>query len=258
MQTLEGGRIGQVFREKDKVYRPKGFWSDAVHQLLLHLHEVGFTGAPYPIGFDDQGNEIVSYVKGDVYNYPLVGNIATEQALTSAATLLRCFHDATLSFVNSSQTADLQWMLPSRNVNEVICHGDFAPYNVALIDKQTVAIFDFDTAHPAPRVWDVAYAIYCWSPFKTDPFDALGDINSQSQRAKMFCDAYQLDEPDRKRLVQVIIERIRTLVDYMQSEAKKNNTAFVENINDGHHLAYLKDIRYLQDNEQLITAVLCD
>ncbi|UGA53370.1 phosphotransferase [Vibrio sp. VB16] len=70
-------------------------------------------------------------------------------------------------------------MLEPREPFEFICHGDFTPYNVALSENTVVGVFDFDTAHPAPRIWDLAYSIYCWSPFKTDSVDKLGTIAEQ-------------------------------------------------------------------------------
>jgi len=253
MEELQGGREGLVFRSEDKVYRPSGFWSVSIHKLLSHLESEGFNCAPKAFGFDDNGNEVLSYVLGDVYNYPLTGNIATDEALISAGKLLHQYHDATVSFISSPLFKNTKWMLPGRKPYEAICHGDFAPYNVALNGKQTVGIFDFDTAHPAPRIWDVAYAIYCWAPFKTNKYDALGDLKSQSIRARLFCDSYGLSNAEREKLVEVMIDSVQTLVNYMQNEADNGNEAFIKNINDGHHLAYLADIEYLKANHQSIT-----
>ncbi|MEI8598953.1 hypothetical protein P4S64_19205 [Vibrio sp. M60_M31a] len=42
-------------------------------------------------------------------------------------------------------------------------------------------------------------------------------------------------------------------------QASKGNEAFIANIKDGHHLAYLADIEYLQNNSHHIADVLmCD
>lgn len=253
MEELQGGREGQVHRSDDKVYRPSGFWSHSIHKLLAHLKSEKFESAPEAFGFDNDGNEILSYVSGDVYNYPLVGPIATTEALCSAAEILRDYHDATVSFVQSEQFSKLRWLLPTRESQEVICHGDYAPYNVALNGNKVVGIFDFDTAHPAPRIWDVAYAVYCWAPFKTNSYDSLGDLTEQSIRAKQFCDSYGLSHEDRVRLVDTIISRIQALVDFMRDEATKGNEAFIVNINDGHDLAYIADIEYLNLHKKQIT-----
>lgn len=256
MEELQGGREGRVFRSENKVYRPRGKWSETIHSLLSYIAENGFNAAPKPYGFDDTDNEILSYVEGEVFNYPLKGNIATIEALISAAKLLRLYHDASSSFLSHHSTELLEWILPSREPMEIICHGDYAPYNVVLVGSEAVGIIDFDTAHPAPRIWDIAYAVYCWAPFKTHEYDAMGDLGSQSIRAKQFCDAYGLLDVDRLALVKAMTERVQSLVDIMHNEASNGNQAFIENIKDGHHLAYLADIQYLNDNEQYITDVV--
>ena len=60
----------------------------------------GFFGAPKPLGFDIDGNEIVSYIAGQVSNYPLSEAASSAEALISAAELLRSYHDASASFLN--------------------------------------------------------------------------------------------------------------------------------------------------------------
>lgn len=257
MEELQGGREGQIYRLKDIVYRPTQEWTPAVHQLLRYLKTQAFHAAPTVFGVNQEGYEMLSYIKGEVYNYPLVGPVATQQALSSAGYLLRQYHDATVSWVQSPQNADLCWMLPSREPQEVICHGDYAPYNVVLAEESVVGIIDFDTAHPAPRVWDVAYAVYCWAPFKTHPHDALGDVVEQSVRAKLFCDAYGLAKEDRLQLIDTMIERLNALVSFMVSEAEKGNISFAQNIREGHHLAYLEDARYIERNRDEITSIIC-
>ncbi|MEK8169329.1 hypothetical protein NKH77_04555 [Streptomyces sp. M19] len=37
-----------------------------MHALLAHLHEVGFRAAPRPLGIDDQGREVLTYLPGHV------------------------------------------------------------------------------------------------------------------------------------------------------------------------------------------------
>jgi Ser/Thr protein kinase RdoA (MazF antagonist) len=56
------------------------------------------------------------------------------------------------------------WQLPARIPNEVICHNDFAPHNVAFLDGATVGAIDFDMCSPGPRLWDLAYFASGTSP----------------------------------------------------------------------------------------------
>ncbi len=190
MEYLPGGRENKIARVANTVHRPAGPWTRSVHALLRHVRAVGFTAVPEPLGFDEAGNEIVTFLAGEVCNYPLSAAAASEEALVSAAQLLRAYHEATVSFLTQNVESHT-WQLPTQTPIEVICHGDFAPYNVVLNGRQAVGIIDFDTAHPGPRSWDIAYALYRWAPF-THPQnpDGLGDLETQIGRARLFCDAY--------------------------------------------------------------------
>ena len=42
----------------------------------------------------------------------------------------------------------------------MICHNDFAPYNLAFRDGLPVGAIDFEAASPGPRAWDLAYLAY--------------------------------------------------------------------------------------------------
>ena len=220
VEYLHGGREGQIARSGALVHRPAGFWSPSVHLLLNHLRQVGFCAAPEPRGFDDDVNEVLTFVAGDVSNYPYSQAATSPEALETAAKLLRSYHDASASFLRSG-VEGLSWMLPSRDPAEVICHGDYAPYNVVLNGRSAVAIIDFDTAHPGPRTWDVAYALYRWSPLHSpDNPDGWGDLANQIQRAKRFCDAYGLPNSDRTTIIDSAIARLQALVDFMSRRSR--------------------------------------
>ncbi|CZF86880.1 phosphotransferase enzyme family protein [Grimontia marina] len=249
MEKLPGGRAG-IYRANNHVIRPANKTTPLLHRLLNHLHQQGFHHCPKPIAIDSE-HERLSFLEGQVYNYPLQGHIASKRALISAARLLRQMHDASVSFVDGLDGNE-NWILPVRVPTEVICHGDFAPYNLVLNGEEAVGIIDFDTAHPAPRTWDLAYALYCWAPFKTHAFDKLGSLNEQIDRAGMFCEAYGVTKDTLCVLPDVMIDRLEVLVSFMKSEADKGNEAFQKNLDDGHHLAYEKDIQYISQNKQKI------
>ena len=253
MEYLEGGRHQQIIRHHQAVHRPMGAWSPAVHALLTHLRTVQFCAVPEVLGVDEQGREILSFLEGHVYNYPLPAIAASSEALTSAATLLRTYHDATLSFV-AQDISKLLWFFPAREPREVICHGDYAPYNVVLQRQKAVGIIDFDTAHPGPRVWDVAYALYRWAPLKNpqNP-DGFGTVQQQVRRAHRFCDVYGVSPDERLAMIDVVLERLQVLVDFMMTEAARGNETFQANIADGHHLLYQQDMDYLDTHRAVIT-----
>ena len=256
-KELQGGREGVIYQLGDKVYRPSTQWSESLHMLLNHVKRMGFDAAPVPFGINSEGYDVLSYLVGDVYNYPLSGAVATDQAISSAGRLLRQYHDATVALTQHESLEGMCWMLPGREPYEVICHGDYAPYNAVLTADTVTGIIDFDTAHPGPRIWDVAYAVYCWAPFKTHENDALGNIDEQSKRAKLFCDSYGLQMEVRSQLIDVMVSRLSALIDFMLKEARKGNDAFINHINDGHHLSYAADIEYITSNERLIISRVC-
>jgi len=85
---LLGGRITPgVVCIGDTVRRPVSPASPFVHELLLHLERVGFTGAPRFLGIDERGREILSFIDGTVP--PDLDPELSDEQLTTAAHLLR-------------------------------------------------------------------------------------------------------------------------------------------------------------------------
>ena len=54
------------------------------------------------------------------------------------------------------------------NDGEVLCHGDFAPWNLVWRDQEAVGIFDWDFVRPAEPMFDVYYAMDWTVPFRDD------------------------------------------------------------------------------------------
>ena len=59
----------------NEVHRPVGPWTKHVHKLLRYLREQGFYSAPKPLGFDKQGREIVSFLKGGTSHCPFINSL---------------------------------------------------------------------------------------------------------------------------------------------------------------------------------------
>jgi aminoglycoside phosphotransferase (APT) family kinase protein len=255
MEELKGGRNG-IMRRENRIHRPAGPWTPLIHRLLQHLRNEGFSGAPEPHGFDEEGREILSHLPGEVSNYPLSDNARSLAALASAARLLRAYHQASQGFLQDRWPAK-PWQLPPREPAEVICHGDFAPYNVVLDGTRAIGIIDFDTAHPGPRSWDLAYALYRWAPF-TNPnnHDGFGALGAQIERGRLFCDAYGLPHAERAGLAAAIAERLRALVAFMFEQSQQGSADFSKNMEDGHHLLYIADVAYVEAHQAAIDAGL--
>ena len=143
VEMLTGGNMGPVVRRAGDVYRTAGEWTPAVHRLLRHCRAAGMTGVPEPKRITDDRQEVLSFLVGDVPAYPMPAWIWSPEALTSSARLLRSFHEA-------SQTCDRvgPWRSPAREPAEVVCHNDFAPYNLVYSGGVATGVIDFDYASP--------------------------------------------------------------------------------------------------------------
>ncbi|NUR27548.1 MAG: phosphotransferase [Catenulispora sp.] len=233
-QELAGG-VNTVLRIGDRVHRPAGEWSASVHALLKHLEAKGFAGAPRVYGFDAEGREVIDYIAGEV---PGSEAHVSDTALAEVAALLRAFHDATLDF---TPPPDATWHFAPRIPAEVLCHGDIAPYNTVFRAGHPVAFIDFDTAHPAPRAWDVAYAAYRFVQLVEDGAPA----EEQARRLAVFTDAYDLPDADREALLDTVIARLHHLVGFMRHQAAAGHPAFSRHVAEGHDAYYLRNVEHL-------------
>jgi len=94
---LGGGNVAAgVVRVGDTVRKPAGFWTPAVDALLAHLRRAGFTGAPRPLGRDDQGRQVLEYVPGPMaMDQPQLD----EAGLHRVGRMIRSLHDASADFL---------------------------------------------------------------------------------------------------------------------------------------------------------------
>jgi len=200
---LRGGYTndGKVLRVGDTVRRPWRDTSRATAALLAHLEAAGFDGAPRFLGRDDEGREILSYVRGEAAIEPHPPWALTDEALVSVARLLRGFHDAVAAF----DPAPYDWphAVPERFRAGTISHNDPNLDNVVFIDGRAIALIDFDLASPGSAVWDVACAARLWAPLR-DPADR--PHARPLERLRLFLDAYELPAGDRGRVIDAMVE----------------------------------------------------
>jgi hypothetical protein len=236
---LEGGNSNTVTKVGGTVVRKSGAWSPFVHELLRFLSENNFAEAPRLITTDGK-TETLTYIEGTVGNDPMPVYMLSEDILVESAQLLRRFHDITEQFPVLDHK---EFMLPQQpNMqHEVICHNDFAPYNLVFRNQHIVGLIDFDTSAPGERIWDIAYAVYRFAPLTTyNHAQIMGWTNNpdRHKRLGLFCDAYGLDE--RENLINTVIQRLEALVNYIE----ENNTS-IDDIP-----LYQRDIAYIQSNRK--------
>ncbi|MCB5950663.1 aminoglycoside phosphotransferase family protein [Enterococcus sp. BWT-B8] len=248
-KELQGGREGQIFREGNAVIRPMNSWSKEVHDFLSFLDKQGVESVPRPLKLTE-ASEYVSFVPGEVFNDPLPQIFFTDQMIISAAELLSIFHERGKNYIYNL-TGSEKWMLKSGDKAEIMCHGDFAPYNVTIIDNKAFGIIDFDTLHPGSKMEDVAYAVYRWCLLDGGQ---AGEISwsEKIRKIKLFLDIYGFDEKDRVQLPGAITKRLLNLVSFMEKEASKGTPNFQKNIEDGHVKKYLTDIEQINKRKKRI------
>ena len=111
--------------------------------------------------------------------------------------------------------------------------------------------------HPGTRLWDLAYAIYRWVPFMApaNP-EHRGDLAGQLRRLRLFADSYGMTEAERRDLPKAMIERLQSLISYMETEAARGNEDMRKNIEAGHLTLYRRDIAYFEENGTAMTESL--
>jgi aminoglycoside phosphotransferase (APT) family kinase protein len=188
-EPLAGGRLTSgVVRVGKTVRRPTQRSSAFTAELLRHLQERGFTGAPTWLGHDDRGRDVLSYVDGWV---PAKWRRFTDGQVHLAGALLRAFHDATRGSPLAGRAA-------------VVCHNDAGPNNVVFRDGRPVALIDFDLAAPGEPVEDLGYMAWSWC-LASKP--ARQPVEAQAAQVRVLADAYGLDAAGRRGLTDAMIER---------------------------------------------------
>jgi hypothetical protein len=239
-QRFEDGNITAVVRVGDTVRRATGPWTPAVHALLRHLEARGFEGAPRVQGRDQAGREVLSYVAGQTAPASLDG-VGSDDVLVAVAGLTRRYHEAVADFV-ALPGAAWQYTVGAPRAGDVICHNDIAPWNVVFDGARPLALIDWDFAAPAPREWDVAYALWRFVPLYPAP--EFGGPDEQARRIRLFCDAYGL--VDRIGLLDIIERRQQVLHETLVEWGRAGLPGFAEMLRDGHADGIRGDIAYLR------------
>lgn len=231
-EELAGGNVNAVVRVGDTVRRTSGPWTATIHALLAWVRAQGVDGVPAPLGLDDQGREILSFLPGQVGGWPLPDWIWDERVLADAATLLRSWHDASAGFPRTGVT----WRLPAREPAEVICLNDVAPYNMVYADGRLVGFIDVDMASPGPRVWDLSYLAYRMCSFCEDMPMPAG-LDPQARLVRLLR-AYGSDcGLDPEGVLRAARDRLRDLADWTDRHAR--TTGRTELL--GHAAMYRRD-----------------
>jgi len=190
---LDGGRAGGAVRVGDTVRRASGPWTPAVHALLTHLAGQEFAGSPRPLGTDEQGREMLTFLDGLTVGsrLPWPEWVHADTTLSQVARWLRRYHDAVAYFVPPSGAV---WRMGGQwRPGLIIGHNDTAPYNAVWRDGRLAGFFDWDMAGPVTAAQDVAFAAFSWVPLHARHVvtrEGFTEFGRRPQRLRLFLDAY--------------------------------------------------------------------
>ena len=178
------------------VRRPMAPWSVAIHALLGYLERVGFP-APRLLAFEADA-EVLSWIEGE--SGPAAWpKVVPEHGLRAWAEFLRRYHDAARRYRPSEESV---WSdsIGGCGPGELVCHGDFGPWNGVWQGDAPVGLIDWDHAGPRPPSSDLLYALEYVAPFRddTDCVRWLGYPSppDRRRRIEIFCDAYGIEVPE--------------------------------------------------------------
>jgi tRNA A-37 threonylcarbamoyl transferase component Bud32 len=253
-EMLKGGNVSNVYRSGDTVRRELKPDSTKIHKLLKHLENTGFSNSPKFLGIDEKGREILSFIEGEAGNYPLKEYMWSDDVLKDIAKMLRLYHDAVSDFPFSDNWEPID---NTPQPFEVLCHNDFAIYNIIFNNYRPVGIIDFDVAGPGPRLWDIAYTLYTCVPLsriyhsetgQAVDYHSLQHRDRVKQRVELFYESYGVGiEED---YLQMVLLRLEGLCKTMKRKAEEGNIAFQKMIEEGHLKYYQNDIKFIREHAE--------
>ena len=202
------GNLGGVFRLGNRVHRPVGYWTPAVHALLKYL-EGRLQLIPRVHGMDDQGREVLDFLPGEVVTTPMS---LTELQLISLVTWTREFHDAVSGFSHGGPWRSFPMPTPTEPRAAFIGHNDLAPYNSCFLGDELAGIFDWDLAGPTTAVNELAFIAWNCVPL-------CRPIEPRLAAARLQTIAETYGAYDAEQILLGVAPRIRTMLKGIPSAA---------------------------------------
>jgi hypothetical protein len=215
---LTGGTAnpGGIVRIGETVRRPRHPASEVVQSFLGHLHASGVGKVPQPMGFDESGREVVSYIPGQVAHPPFGSDgslpewATRDELMIEVAELQAQIHQAADNFM---PPPDVEWAttgggyFPASAAGNLVCHNDICVSNVVVEDGRVAGIIDFDYLKPVDRLFDIAVAARHWVPLipPGDRPQGWQDADEAS-RFSTFCQIHGLSREERRRTVELATE----------------------------------------------------
>jgi hypothetical protein len=233
---LTGGTLNTVVRVGDTVRRPAGPWTPTIHALLRHIRGHGFHLGPEPLGLDESGREVLSYIRGSTvgWSLPWPDVIRSEDLLQQMGEAAAHYHRCATDFRPPGMVPWHSSPAVLRS-SELVCHHDLAPYNVVVADGRLQGIIDWDLAGPGTALSDLAFLAWQWVPLHGPLVTGLlgwVDPPDRARRLRLLLDSYGLH--DRGTFIPEVTKRIGLNRDIMLRKAAEGDLAYQSLIRQGH------------------------
>lgn len=205
---LKGGiaNAGAVVRVGDTVRRPLAPNHETIHDLMRHLRARGCDFVPEPLGVDEQGREMLSWIPGESASDPWPDWLAAPELLVAVAEVQARLHRASAGY---AAPADAAWAVtagdyfPLGTEGPLVCHNDLSVTNVIVDPARSavVGVIDWDFAKPVDPLFDIMITARHWVPFAPPQWrvECLRDGDAAARFA-VFADAHGLDAEARQAI----------------------------------------------------------
>jgi hypothetical protein len=219
------------------------------------LRDNGFTAVPEPLGRDAAGREILRWIDGAVATAPYPDWTRTDGFLISVARLLRRMHDASAGFDPSGCGRSEE--LSDSAGGTVMCHNDLCLENLVARDGEVVAFLDFDFLAPGRAIVDVVsttrFVVPLRSRLRRDPWQEDDEV---FRRVRLFADAYELSDADRRCFADALDER-RTIGErFVLRRANRGEPLFAHWLSEAGTAKLRAEREWVDTNADRITAAL--
>jgi hypothetical protein len=257
-ERLAGGRLTVVLRVGDTVRREPKPWSQEVQRLLSHVRHRGFLLVPEPLGFDEQGREVLRYIEGDSSATvdPWPGSLWSDELLIEVGKAVAAYHRAVADFV-PFDNANWQYRPRALIPGEIICHHDFAPYNAVFKGSHLLGMVDWEGAGPGTVQEEIAFLAWQWTPLRSSDReikDARDPEVDQVARLRLLLDSYGYD--DRAGLIDAVIERVEISRSGIEERADAGGLPYIGLRNEGYTRDMEALIRDLEKNGRTLQAAI--
>ncbi|WP_291379371.1 phosphotransferase [Demequina sp.] len=218
-------------------------YTGAIHALLLHLEDAGFTGAPRSFGWDDKGRHLVEFVPGTRADHPKAPEAVLDPARIGR--FMSDMHDALESFEPPDYALWFDGLPPPGG--DLIVHHDIAPSNIVVRADGTLVAIDWDAAGPGTRLWDLAYAAHAFTPL----YQADADLAHASRRLRGLVDGYGLDDAHRKQLVPLLAMRSQRMYEYLDKMRATGVSPWTDLWDRGIGTVWKADAQWIRDHSDV-------